>query len=80
MEFEKCLEVLEKIASEFPKGSDEYGAMELAAKSMHYVRHEDVGRRFQAFLKDFDAELTAEQKENLRRMGIEAGIDHEPGS
>ena len=45
MEFEKCLEVLEKIASEFPKGSDEYEAMELAAKSMHYVRHEDVGRQ-----------------------------------
>jgi len=80
MEFEKSLEVLEKIASEFPKGSDEYAAMELAAKAMHYVRHEDVGRRFQAFLKDSDAELTAEQKENLRRMGIEAGIDDEPAS
>jgi hypothetical protein len=80
MEFEKSLEVLEKIASEFPEGSDEYAAMELAAKAMHYVRHEDVGRRFQAFLKDFDAELTAEQKENLRRMGIDAGIDNLPDS
>ena len=80
MECEKSLEVLEKIASEFPKGSDEYTAIELAAKAMHYVRHEDVGRRFQAFLKESDAELTAEQKENLRRMGIEAGIDDEPAS
>ena len=79
MKFEESLKVLEKIASGFSKESQEYEAIELAAKALHYVFHEDVERKFKTFLKDFDSELTAEQKENLRRMGIEARIDA-PGS
>jgi len=78
LEFEKSLEVLEKIAAKFSKESEEHEAIELAAKALHYVFHEDVERRFRTFLKDFDAELTPEQKENLRRMGIDSGFDDVP--
>jgi len=68
---EEALAVLKSVAAQFPKESQEHQAIELAAKALLYVFQEDVERRFKSFLRDFDSELTAEQKQNLRRIGIE---------
>jgi signal transduction histidine kinase len=75
MELEEALQTLRSIASRFPKESKEYQATELAAKALQYAFHDEVKRKFEVFLRDFDAELTDEQKEQLHRMGIDAGID-----
>lgn len=63
MKFEESLEVIEIIASGFSKDSKEYEAIEQAAKALHYLFHADIEHRFTIFLKEFDSELTSEQKE-----------------
>jgi hypothetical protein len=75
MTFQEALQVLSSIASQYPEGSKEQQAIELAAKALHFAFHEDVGERFNTFLEEFDSKLTPEQKEKLRRMGIDAGFE-----
>jgi hypothetical protein len=74
MGVEEALETLGSVSSGFSKESREHQAIELAAKALHYVFHDEVKRRFEAFLKDFDSELTGEQKDKLQRMGVEPRI------
>ncbi|MDB6109473.1 MAG: hypothetical protein JWR69_1223 [Pedosphaera sp.] len=68
---EKINRALERAASQFGAGTEEYKAIELAAKALLFILQTKAIREFNAFLKNFDEELTAQQKQRLVKLGIE---------
>ena len=70
-EVKEANKVLEKVASKFGKETEEYKAIELAAKALLCAFQTGVAAEFASFLKSFDSELTDEQKKQLSRLGIE---------
>ena len=65
---EHACRILQSIASDYPQGSEESWAMEMAATALIYAvsEHPDDFKKYMQ-----DDELTAEQKERLLRMGLE---------
>ena len=61
--------ILETVARGYLEQSPEREAVEFAARGLVFACT-DAPERFAAFLKDFDADLTPEQKANLVRLGI----------
>ena len=70
-EVEKTSKLLAKLASQFPKSSKEYKAIELAAQGLLFAFQTGTAAEFKSFLKNFDSELTDKQKKQLRNLGIE---------
>lgn len=67
-EFEQLLNELELIAKQFPRGSQQYQAIEIAAKALLFVQDQQEKAQFEKFLASED--LTFDQREHLKRMGI----------
>ena len=70
IDIEKTSRILESVVSGYPESSEEYEAIRLAAIAVHFVWQDQVRARFKKFLDDFDRELTEEEEEHLRNMGI----------
>ena len=75
IDLEKANQVLESIASKFPKRSNECRALELAAKALLFAQNSKTRREFEDFLRGFNSELTAQQRGRLRDMGITSSGD-----
>jgi hypothetical protein len=67
---EESNKVLETIASNFPRRSREYKALELAAKALLFVENRKTKQEFEVFLQSFNSELTPQQKRRLCEMRI----------
>ena len=67
---EKLTEKLREIANEYPSTSEEYSAIELAAKSILFIHSSNQQESFQKYMEEIDQELTPEMKTFLRRVGI----------
>lgn len=68
---EKDLRVLEALAGRHAPSSAEYLAIELAAKALLFVHATGQAKGFGEYLREFHADLTAEQRELLGRLGLE---------
>jgi hypothetical protein len=70
LKFEETTRRLADAASKFPRKSKEHRAIEFAAKALLFACNEENQVKFAAFLATFDSDLTEQQKERLRGMGI----------
>ena len=70
--------VLAALAKQFAKTSQQYRALVLAGKALHYVYTSGSHRSFNKYLRTFSAPLTTKQKEHLKRLGID--VNHCKGS
>jgi DNA replication protein DnaD len=68
--YEKTAKILETIASQYPKTSEEYHAIEIAAKALMFACESKAWDRFEKFLEEFGEKLTPKQIEHLQKMGI----------
>jgi len=66
---EKQSKILENIAAKFPRESSQYIALENAAFALIFALTEHY-ESFISYVENCNAELTEEQKDNLRKMGI----------
>lgn len=66
---EEQARILEEIAAGFPKDSPQNKAIEKAAAALLFVFWEHY-ESFIQFVNNMHNELSEEQKENLRKMGI----------
>jgi hypothetical protein len=67
-DLDAALAVLKKLAEGHEKQSLEYRTLERAAHALLFTSGSETGDRFNAYLRDADKELSAEQRANLRRM------------
>ena len=68
--------VLERISAGFAEGSEERGAILVAAQAMHYVRHEETRAKFRAWVDSWTQPPTALQVLNAKLAGIDE-LPHE---
>ncbi len=69
---EDSLTILESIANSFDKESVQYKSIEEAAQALLFLNmHEDLKRAYEQFRKQSDKELSEDQKQHLRDIGIE---------
>ncbi len=66
---EKQADILEEIAAGYPRESPQYLAIENAAFALLFAISEHF-ESFVSYVEHSHSELTEEQKENLRKMGI----------
>ncbi len=62
--------ILESIANHYGPGSKEYATVKRAAFALHYVLTQDYNK-FAAFVREYEQELTAEQKAHLAKLGLD---------
>lgn len=67
---EEILGVLQRVAEGYAKNSDEYKALEIAAHGLLCLRNVKVQKDFEEYLGNVGKDLSAKQKEHLKRMGI----------
>ncbi len=71
-QWEDNLKILESIANAFDKDSVQYKAIEEAAHALMFLNmHDDLKKAYEQFRMQFDKELSEDQKQHLRDMGIE---------
>jgi hypothetical protein len=69
---EDVLKILESIANSFDKESVQYKAIEEAAQSFMFLNmHKELRKAYEVFRSQTDKDLSEEQKQHLRDMGIE---------
>jgi hypothetical protein len=68
---EKNVSVLKNIASRYEDSSDEYEVLTLAAIALHFVWQEETRHKFRNFLENFNRDLTEDEIQHLRGMGID---------
>jgi hypothetical protein len=61
---------LERVAANYEKNSSEYFALKLASKALIYTTIDPLNK-FGDFLASCDEELSDEQRQHLRNLGIE---------
>jgi hypothetical protein len=68
---EKTLKVLETISKKYPKNSTEYLSLEASAKAFIFIHTEGHLNAFDKYLSSFDAPITPEQKDFLKKNNID---------
>jgi hypothetical protein len=68
--FEKDSRILEKIVSNYPEDSIEYQTLKRAAIALWFALTERYAE-FKEYVENFDGDLTPEQKQHLRELGID---------
>jgi|GEM_PF-3203394 len=68
--FEDISPILEKIASQYPKDSEEYSVLELCAKALFFVWSKKVKTEFLEFLKTSRGDLNQKQKAFLKSFDL----------
>jgi hypothetical protein len=74
IEIESVLNTLEKIALNYDKNSQEYQAVEVAAKAAAFAFDQQVQSTFRSFLANFRP-LTAKERAHLASMNIDPDDD-----
>ena len=70
--WEDHLTVLSSISNSFDKSSAQYEALEEAAQALLFVNlHRDMKAAYEKFRLETDKEISEEDKQQLRDMGIE---------
>ncbi len=71
-QWEDVCKILESIANSFDKNSVQYDAMEQAAQAFVFLNmHKDLKEAYQKYQMECDKELSGDQKQHLRNMGID---------
>ncbi len=68
IDIDKILKILKSVADNFPKSSEEYKSIEIAAKAIIELSHERTFKQLNDLLKD--TKLTYEQKKQLHKLGL----------
>jgi len=68
---EKDLEILQKIADGYPKDSDEYAALSIAAKALVFVAGEEARSNFKEYISRTTKPLNALDLIYIKQCGIE---------
>jgi hypothetical protein len=69
---------LEKIADCYPEDSDEYRTLKRTAIALWYALAERYDE-FKEYVENYDKEISPEQKEYLRELGVDPDTDEVEG-
>jgi hypothetical protein len=64
----RIFDVLEKVAGNYSEDSEEFQAIEVAAKGLHFLETRDSNARFRQFLLDWDREPNEYEKRVLEQI------------
>jgi hypothetical protein len=70
-QLEATLHTLEAIAKNYPQDSFEYQSIELSAKALLFINSEGDKKKFTEYFRTFNKPLILEQKDFLKKNGIE---------
>jgi hypothetical protein len=70
-QLEKTLKILKAVSNKYSKDSIEYLSIESSAKALIFIHTEGHLNEFNKYLSSFDASITPEQKDFLKKNNID---------
>jgi DNA replication protein DnaD len=68
--YEKTTKILKTIAIQYPESSEEYQAIEVAARALLFACETRTWEKFEQFLGEFGKKFSPKQIDHLQRMGL----------